>query len=67
MQREEYTVGTWCVHLLFRRCMDEAGREGLIPYNPVHRRAAPKYAPTVCAWDRSSDTSMRRNGSTFSQ
>ena len=25
----------WCVHLLLRRCMDEAARNQLIPYNPV--------------------------------
>ena len=25
----------WCVHLLLRRCMDEAAREQFIPYNPV--------------------------------
>lgn len=25
----------WCVHLLLRRCMDEAARDRLIPYNPV--------------------------------
>ena len=25
----------WCVHLLLRRCMDEAARGQLIPYNPV--------------------------------
>ena len=25
----------WCVHLLLRRCMDEAARDQLIPYNPV--------------------------------
>ena len=25
----------WCVHLLLRRCMDEAAREQLMPYNPV--------------------------------
>ena len=25
----------WCVHLLLRRCMDEAAQEQLIPYNPV--------------------------------
>ena len=25
----------WCVHLLLRRCMDEAAREQLILYNPV--------------------------------
>lgn len=25
----------WCVHLLLRRCMDEAAREQLIPYNQV--------------------------------
>lgn len=25
----------WCVHLLLRRCMDEAVRDQLIPFNPV--------------------------------
>lgn len=25
----------WCVYLLLRRCMDEAARDQLIPYNPV--------------------------------
>ena len=25
----------WCVHLLLRRCMDEAARDQRIPYNPV--------------------------------
>ena len=25
----------WCVHLLLRRCIDEAAQEQLIPYNPV--------------------------------
>ena len=25
----------WCVHLLLRRCMDEAARDRRIPYNPV--------------------------------
>ncbi len=25
----------WCVHLLLRRCLDEAARDQLIPYNPV--------------------------------
>ena len=25
----------WCVHLLLRRCMDEAAREQFISYNPV--------------------------------
>lgn len=25
----------WCVHLLLRRCMDEAARDQLIPFNPV--------------------------------
>ena len=25
----------WCVHLLLRRCMDEAAQDQLIPYNPV--------------------------------
>ena len=25
----------WCIHLLLRRCMDEAAQDQLIPYNPV--------------------------------
>ena len=25
----------WCVHLLLRRCMSEAARDQLIPFNPV--------------------------------
>ena len=25
----------WCVHLLLRRCIDEAARDQYIPYNPV--------------------------------
>ena len=25
----------WCIHLLLRRCLDEATRDQLIPYNPV--------------------------------
>ena len=25
----------WCVHLILRRCMDEAARDQRIPYNPV--------------------------------
>ena len=25
----------WCVHLLLRRCMDQAAQDQLIPYNPV--------------------------------
>ena len=25
----------WCVHLLLRRCIDEAARDQRIPYNPV--------------------------------
>ena len=29
------TRSVWCVHLLLRRCMDEAAREQLILYNPV--------------------------------
>ena len=32
----------WCVHLLLRRCMDEAAREQLIPYNPVRLCREPK-------------------------
>ena len=33
----------WCIHLLLRRCMDEAGREGLIHSNPVRRCTVPEY------------------------
>ena len=29
------TRSVWCVQLLLRRCMDEAARGQLIPYNPV--------------------------------
>ena len=32
----------WCVHLLLRRCMDEAAREQFIPYNPVRLCREPK-------------------------
>lgn len=32
----------WCVHLLLRRCMDEAAREQFIPYNPVRLCQEPK-------------------------
>ena len=32
----------WCVHLLLRRCMDEAAREQLIPYNQVRLCQEPK-------------------------
>ena len=32
----------WCVHLLLRRCMDEAAQAQLIPYNPVRRCQEPK-------------------------
>ena len=32
----------WCVHLLLRRCMDEAARKQLIPYNPVRLCQEPK-------------------------
>ena len=32
----------WCVHLLLRRCMDEAAQEQLIPYNPVRLCKEPK-------------------------
>ena len=34
----------WCVHLLLRRCMDEAAREQLIPYNPVRLCREPRAA-----------------------
>lgn len=32
----------WCVHLLLRRCIDEAAQEQLIPYNPVRLCQEPK-------------------------
>ena len=32
----------WCVHLLLRRCMDEAAQEQLIPYNPVRLYPEPQ-------------------------
>ena len=32
----------WCVHLLLRRCMDEAARDQRIPYNPVRLCQAPQ-------------------------
>ena len=32
----------WCVHLLLRRCMDEAAQDQLIPYNPVRLCREPK-------------------------
>ena len=32
----------WCVHLLLRRCMDEAAQDQLIPYNPVRLFQEPK-------------------------
>ena len=32
----------WCVHLLLRRCLDEAARNQLIPYNPVWLCQEPK-------------------------
>ena len=32
----------WCVHLLLRRCMDEAAQNQLIPYNPVRLCLEPK-------------------------
>ena len=33
----------WCVHLLLRRCMDEAARDGLIPHNPVRYCTVPEH------------------------
>ena len=32
----------WCVHLLLRRCMDEAAQDQFIPYNPVRLCQGPK-------------------------
>ena len=34
----------WCVHLLLRRCMDEAAQEQFIPYNPVRLCREPRAA-----------------------
>lgn len=36
------TRSVWCVHLLLRRCMDEAAREQFISYNPVRLCQEPK-------------------------
>ena len=33
----------WCVHLLLRRCMDEAAREQFIPYNPLRLGQLQRY------------------------
>lgn len=38
------TRSVWCVHLLLRRCMDEAARDQLIPYNPVRLCWEPRAA-----------------------
>lgn len=32
----------WCIHLLLRRCLDEATRDQRIPYNPVRLCQEPK-------------------------
>ena len=32
----------WCIHLLLRRCLDEATRDQRIPYNPVRLCREPK-------------------------
>ena len=32
----------WCVHLLLRRCLDEAAQDQLIPYNPIRLCQEPK-------------------------
>ena len=36
------TRSVWCIHLLLRRCMDEAAQDQLIPYNPVRLCQEPK-------------------------
>ena len=36
------TRSVWCVHLLLRRCMDQAAQDQLIPYNPVRLCQDPK-------------------------
>lgn len=49
----------WCVHLLLRRCMDEAAQDQLIPYNPVRLCQEPKAEDTkqpLCDWGSSSVT-----------
>ena len=33
----------WCIHLLLRRCMDEAGWDGLIHSNPLRSCDVPEY------------------------
>ena len=38
----------WCVHLLLRRCMDEAARDQRIPYNPVRLCREPQDSPAAC-------------------
>lgn len=43
----------WCVHLLLRRCLDEAAQSQLIPYNLVRLCQEPKQRNTkqpLCAW-----------------
>ena len=47
----------WCVHLLLRRCMDEATRDQLIPYNTVRLCQEPQAEDIKrppCAWGSSS-------------
>ena len=36
------TRSVWCVHLLLRRCLDEACRDGQIPLNPARLCAVPQ-------------------------
>lgn len=43
LQSKELSIrSVWCVHLLLRRCLDEAARNQLIPYNPVRLCSEPQ-------------------------
>ena len=44
----------WCVHLFLRRCMDEASREQIIPYNPARLCWEPQADESPCDWGSSS-------------
>ena len=49
----------WCVHLLLRRCMDEAAQAQLIPTTRCGSARNPRQRNTkqpLCAWDSSSVT-----------
>ena len=48
----------WCVHLLLRRCMDEAAQDQLIPYNPVNS----KYSVLYIAMNAPKDAGSLKSG-----